>query len=1199
MNATTITIGTIAAIISLFCWASFLRGVWTMVRAIAQGQKVDSTRYWPVGPRLWTMLKEFVGHTRMVKFRTVGWAHWLVMFGFLIGAIFWFEAYGQIFDPEFHWPVIGAWHIYIFADEILGLGTVIGILALMIIRQLNHPRVPTRLSRFAGSRFGAAYFVELVVLIEGLGMIFVKTFKISSGIEDPPIWTSFFTHYFAQLFEGSSVYWVTAAAVVKLMSGMIWLAVVGANIDWGVAWHRFAAFFNIYLKREQDGGVALGAAKPMMSQGKVLDMETADPDVDAFGAGKVEDFSWKGWLDFTTCTECGRCQSQCPAWNTGKPLSPKLLIMSLRDHAQAKAPYLIAGGRKDMGGDEVGLVDADGNVDEAKLAKIPESARAEASRKLVGESKGLMGGGEGIVEEGGAGSEASGPNHISAFDPEQLGAVIDTETLWSCTTCGACVEQCPVDIEHVDHIIDMRRYQVLIESDFPTELAGMFKNLENKGNPWGQNSSARTNWIDEMDIEIPVFGSDVESFEGFEYLFWVGCAGAYEDRAKKTTKAVAELLDIAAVNFMVLGEGETCTGDSARRAGNEFLFQMLAQQNIETINGVFETAPSQRKKVVVTCAHCFNTLSNEYPQLGAKYEVVHHTQLLNRLVREKRLVPVAPMGEGVTYHDPCYLGRHNKVYDAPRELMEASGSTLREMPRHGERSMCCGAGGARMWMEEQIGKRINIDRVDEALDTLAPGTAGNDETPQKIATGCPFCRVMLTDGVTARTSGTENEGKIEVVDVSQMLLDSVKRGLPEVTRGGRFLGPNPKPAAEPEPEPEKEKVAAAAPAAAAAGAATDAKPKPKVGLGMKGGKKPGGAAKAPAASSSAPAEEAPAEKKPAAKGFGMKGGIKKPGAKTAAPSAEPAPAQTESSAAVENAANSTADEPKPAKAKGFGMAAGKRPGMKKPGASTNAAAAGAGVTAAAENKVAETESAPDAAPTADTESATAASTPATEASATTEAKPAATTEAKPAKAKGFGMAAGKKRPGGSGSGAAKPAESADESASTTESAPAAASSAPEPSTSDAAEATPAATTEAKPAATTEAKPAKAKGFGMAAGKKRPGGASAPKAAAPQATAAPEAPSSEAPEAEAAEPAAESEAEPQTPATSDSTESEAASGVSSETADDSEAEASNSAASNSAASNGGSDSDGRTIAETGASKAKGFGIAAGKKRPGQR
>ncbi|EGD54998.1 hypothetical protein SCNU_10731 [Gordonia neofelifaecis NRRL B-59395] len=780
-------IGTIAVLLSLVCWALFLRGVGTMVRSIAQGQKVESTRFAYPGKRLATMLKEFVAHTRMAKFRTVGWAHWLVMFGFLIGFIFWFEAYGQIFEPEFHWPVIGAWNIYIFADEVLGLATVIGIVVLIIIRQLNHPRVPARLSRFSGSRFGAAYFVEAVVLLEGLGMIFVKTFKIASDIEDPPVWTSFFTHYFAQLFDGISIYWVTAAAVVKLMSGMVWLAVVGLNIDWGVAWHRFAAFFNIYFKRESDGGVALGAAKPMMSQGKVLDMETADPDVDAFGAGKIEDFSWKGWLDFTTCTECGRCQSQCPAWNTGKPLSPKLMIMSLRDHGQAKAPYLFAGGRKDMGGDEVGIVDAEGNVDEARLNKVPEAARAEAERKLVGESEGTT------------------------------GAVIDAEALWSCTTCGACVEQCPVDIEHVDHFIDMRRYQVLIESDFPSELAGMFKNLENKGNPWGQNSSQRTAWIDEMDIDIPVYGQDVDSFEGYEYLFWVGCAGAYEDRAKKTTKAVAELLDIAAVDFMVLGQGETCTGDSARRAGNEFLFQMLAQQNIETFNEVFATAPEQRKKIVVTCAHCFNAIGNEYPQVGGKYEVVHHTQLLNRLVREKRLVPVAaPAGEQITYHDPCYLGRHNKVYDAPRELMESSGSTLTEMPRHGERSMCCGAGGARMWMEEQIGKRINVDRVDEALNTLnsRPTDADGNKQVRKIATGCPFCRVMLTDGVTAQTAGTEDEGQVEVVDVSQLILEGVKRGREgqDVKRGGKFLGPI---QTERAPEPAAAAVAATAAAPAA------------------------------------------------------------------------------------------------------------------------------------------------------------------------------------------------------------------------------------------------------------------------------------------------------------------------------------------------------------------------------------------------
>src|SRR5699024_5142192 len=225
--------------------------------------------------------------------------------------------YGEVFDPSFHWPVFGAWNIWILWSELLGLATTIGIIVLMVIRQINTTRSPERMSRFAGSDRKAAYFVEWVVLLEGLGMIFVKTFKISSGIENPPIWTSFFTHYFAQLFDGIPEISVSYAAVVKLLSGMVWLAVVGYFVTWGVAWHRFAAFFNIYFKREDDGGPALGAVKPMMSGGKRLELEEADPEVDAFGAGQIEDFSWKGWLDFSTCTECGRCQSQCPAWNTG------------------------------------------------------------------------------------------------------------------------------------------------------------------------------------------------------------------------------------------------------------------------------------------------------------------------------------------------------------------------------------------------------------------------------------------------------------------------------------------------------------------------------------------------------------------------------------------------------------------------------------------------------------------------------------------------------------------------------------------------------------------------------------------------------------------------------------------------------------------------------------------------------------------
>lgn len=724
-----LVLGLVAVAVSVVAWGVFVAGVLKQIKIIRLGQP-DGTRMGPFVPRMKTMIVEFVAHTRMAKFRSVAPWHWMVMWGFLIGSAVLFEAYGEVFDPHFHWPIIGTWSIWLLLVELLGLGTVVGGVALAIIRQLNHPRRADRMSRFLGSDFKSAYFVEAVVVIEGVGILMVKAFKQSSGLEVAPLWTSFVTQPLAQILPAAPI-WVSVMALVKLLSGMIWLVVVGRNLTMGVAWHRFSAFFNIYFKREDDGGVALGALKPMMSGGKVLDLEEADPDKDVFGVGKVEDFTWKGVLDFSTCTECGRCQSQCPAWNTGKPLSPKLVITQLRDHMYAKAPYLLAGGSRDMAGDEVGLTEDKYEDYKKRLESIDVLAMAEADRPLIG-------------------------------GPDELG-VIDPEVLWSCTTCGACVEQCPVDIEHVDHIVDMRRYQVLIESNFPSELGGMFKNLENKGNPWGQNAKDRLSWTEGLEFEVPVFEGELGDAE---YLFWVGCAGAFEDRAKKTTRAVAELLHTAGVKYTVLGPEETCTGDPARRAGNEFLFQMLAQQNVEVLNAVFEDRPVGQRKIVVTCAHCFNTLANEYPQVGGTYEVVHHTQLLNKLVRERRLVPVAPVTEDVTYHDPCYLGRHNKVYEAPRELIGASGAKLREMPRHEERSMCCGAGGARMWMEERIGKRINVDRVDEALSTA----------PSKIATGCPFCRVMLTDGVTARQSDGLAGAHVEVVDVAQMLLESVKRG---------------------------------------------------------------------------------------------------------------------------------------------------------------------------------------------------------------------------------------------------------------------------------------------------------------------------------------------------------------------------------------------------------------------------------------
>ncbi len=378
--------------------------------------------------------------------------------------------------------------------------------------------------------------------------------------------------------------------------------------------HIGAAPVNVYTSRRPN---ALGPLLPIYYQGEPVNFE--DPPDDAtFGKGHIADFTWKNYVDFMACTECGRCQSQCPAWNTGKPLSPKLMIMNLRDTMFTQAPYLTA-----AQGQHPGL----GEMHEEALAAVSAEVREQVERPFIGSREG---------------SEHAGDDGYTFDGHRTTGLelpIIDEDALWSCTTCGACVNQCPVDIEHIDHFVDMRRNQVMIATEFPSELNGLFKNLETKGNPWGMNASGRMDWISEVDFDVRVFGMDGEDSipDDVDYLFWVGCAGAFEDRAKRTTKAVAELLTIAGVSFMVLGEGETCTGDPARRAGNEFLFQMQAMQNVEVLNEVKAT------KIVVTCPHCLNTLKREYPQLGGNYDVVHHTQLLNELVKAGRLTPVAPV----------------------------------------------------------------------------------------------------------------------------------------------------------------------------------------------------------------------------------------------------------------------------------------------------------------------------------------------------------------------------------------------------------------------------------------------------------------------------------------------------------------------------------------------------------------------------
>jgi len=661
----------------------------------------------------------------------------MVGFGLLFFTLV--TAYGQLFSADFAIPLIGRWWPFEFVTEVISFVMILAIAGLIGVRLRNRPagagsKEKGKRSRFFGSTMWQAYFVEGVILGIGVCIMLLRGLEGALGGH-----LSYSAHYpvsypLVHAFDGMSTSslenWIYVVAALKIVISMAWAITIGLNSTMSVAWHRFLAFPNIWFKKKADGGTALGALSPMASGGVPIDFE--DPAEDAkFGVGAVEDFTWKGLLDFSTCTECGRCQDQCPAWNTDKPLSPKLLVLALRDHSAAKAPYLFAGGGKDLEGTE--------KLAEEKWLSLPDLVRAEAERPLVG-----------------------------SVDTEDLAGrgVIDPDVLWSCTTCGACVEQCPVDIEHVDHIVDMRRYQVMIESSFPSEAGTMLKNLEKAQNPWGKQPKKRTEWIQELDFEVPVFGETLDDISEVEYLYWVGCAGSLEDRAKKTTKAFAELLHIAGVKFAVLGGMESCTGDPARRLGNEFLFQMLGQGNVEMLNEVFgEDTPREKRKIVATCPHCFNSLANEYPQLGGEYDVIHHTQLLDTLVSEGKLTPVTPIDQNITYHDPCYLGRHNKVYTPPREIIaKVPGLKNTEMHRCKEKGFCCGAGGARMWMEERLGKRINVERVDEALST----------NPDVISTACPYCLVMLGDSITARKQAGEVPESMEVVDVAQLLLTSVK-----------------------------------------------------------------------------------------------------------------------------------------------------------------------------------------------------------------------------------------------------------------------------------------------------------------------------------------------------------------------------------------------------------------------------------------
>ena len=677
----------IGAVLTFFAVALAGQRAERITRLIGTGRPAPD-RFEHAWARLRAELVEVFGQRKLLKRPVPGLAHFFTFWGFVILLTTIAEAYGELIRDTFALPLVGHSPVLGFLQDLTAVAVLVSLAVFAVIRVRESPARKGRSSRFYRSHTGQAWVILGMIALVIVTLLCYRGARAARGTLPYDGW-AFASTAVGRLFDGLS------PSTLRLLDEGFLLAHLAVVLGFLVLvmyskhLHIFTAPFNVAFSRRPK---ALGP----LATPRIDPEEMTEEDV--FGAGKVEDLHFKQLLDLATCTECGRCQDQCPAWNTGKPLSPKLVITDLRDHLFEKAPFLL------------------GEAD---------------------------------------------PEHPNGHDPAVLDKdlvqdVVGADVLWSCTTCGACVEQCPVDIEHVDTIVELRRYEVLMESRFPAEAGTRLRTVANSGDPWGLGAGQRLAWTEGLDFEVPVVTDRIP--DEVEYLYWVGCAAALEDRARKTARAIAGLLHRAGVGFAVLGPRESCTGDPARRLGNEYLYQLQAQQNIETLNGV------GARKVVASCPHCFNTLAREYPDLGGNYEVIHHTQLLRRLVDEGRLVPEGPVETTVTYHDPCYLGRHNDVYDAPRAVLDAvPGVRSVEMHRCRERGFCCGAGGARMWMEERIGKRVNLERTDEALATGA----------DVVGTACPYCMVMLDDAIKQRQAEGTSEG-VRVLDVAQVLSESVQ-----------------------------------------------------------------------------------------------------------------------------------------------------------------------------------------------------------------------------------------------------------------------------------------------------------------------------------------------------------------------------------------------------------------------------------------
>jgi Fe-S oxidoreductase len=639
--------------------ALFARRAWLLWRLVRLGKPTE--RFDDLPGRVRAEATIVLGQRKLLQRLVPGLMHAFIFWGFLVLlptiAIAMIAAVDR--EPSLpsnaplQWLARQGWFAGLV--DLFAVLVLVGVITALLIRKVQRPR------RFEGSHLREADLILGLIAAIVTTLLLWHATRIAIGLNEWPSRWSPVSRGLSHLFgEGSAT---RALERVFVWAHIAFILAFLAYLPRSKHLHIATAAVNVFFGRTR----ARGRLEPLRFDADVPEEELR------FGAGTVADLTWKQMVDAFSCTECGRCQDACPAWATGKVLSPKLLIMGVRDQLFADGPAALAG---------------------AELSPL-------------------------------------------------VGTGVPEEMVWDCVTCGACIEECPVSIEHVDHIVDLRRHLVMVESRFPAEAESMLRDVERASNPWGKPQGERGAWAEGLGVRVLEPGDPAP-----QVLYWVGCAASFDERARTAAESTAKLLQAAGVDFAILGPRESCTGDPARRMGNEYVFQAFAEQNVATLNEAGVT------KIVASCPHCFNTLANEYPDFGGHYEVVHHTELLAELVREERLSP--KVGErSITYHDSCYLARHNDVRQQPRELVQAVGTPV-EMQRSGKRTFCCGAGGAHMWMEERAGA-INEERVREAAETGA----------DTLAVACPFCTVMLDDG--ARSSGRD----LQVVDVATLLAESL------------------------------------------------------------------------------------------------------------------------------------------------------------------------------------------------------------------------------------------------------------------------------------------------------------------------------------------------------------------------------------------------------------------------------------------